>query len=58
MSTYAGMVRALLSFLATDISRRPDRVKPLSKKRLKEARELTKRAKVDDKECLPDDVTL
>ena len=58
MSSYSGMVRAFLSFLATDILRRPDRVKPLSKKRLKQARELTKRTNVADKESLPDEVTL
>jgi antitoxin PrlF len=52
------VVRAFLSFLAADISRRPHRVKPLAKTRIKEGRELTKRTKVDDKESLPDDVTL
>jgi len=52
------MMREFLSFLAADILRRPDRVKPLAETRLKEARELTKDTKVNDKEFLPDDVTL
>jgi hypothetical protein len=33
---------AFLTFLAADISRRPDRLKPLAQTRIKEARELTK----------------
>ena len=49
---------AFLSFLAADISRRPDRLKPLAKTRMKEARELTKGTKVNDNESLPNDVTL
>ena len=49
---------AFLTFVAADISRRPDRLKPLAQTRIKEARELTKGTKVDDNESLPDDVTL
>jgi hypothetical protein len=49
---------AFLSFLAADISRGPDRLKPLAKTRMKEARELTKGTKVNDNESLPNDVTL
>ena len=52
------VMRAFLSFLAADISRQPNHVKPVSQTRLKEARELTKDTKVDDDEGLPDDVTL
>jgi antitoxin PrlF len=52
------VMRAFLSFLAADISRRPDRVRPLAESRIKEARDLTKGTKVDDDESLPDDVTL
>ena len=43
-------MRAFLSFLAADISRRPDRVRPLAEFRIKEARDLTKGTKVDDDE--------
>ena len=52
------IMRAFLSFLAADISQRPERVKPLEQTRIKEARELTKGTKVDDNEPLPNDVTL
>ena len=37
---------AFLSFLAEDISRLPQRVKPLAETRIKKARELTKGTKV------------
>ena len=49
---------AFLSFLDRDILQTPDRVKPLSATRIKEARELTKGVKVRDDEPIPDDVTL
>jgi antitoxin PrlF len=52
------VMRAFLSFLAADISRRPGRVKPLAETRIKEARTLTRRTKVNDNESLPDDITL
>jgi antitoxin PrlF len=52
------IMRAFLSFLAADISRRPHGVKPLAETRIKEARGPTKGTKVDDNESLPDDVTL
>ena len=52
------VMAAFLSFLDRDISQTPDRVKPLSATRIKEARELTKGVKVRDDEPIPDDVTL
>ena len=52
------VVAAFLSFLATDVSRSPGRVKQLSATRVKRARALTKGVKVRDDEALPDDVTL
>ena len=41
-----------------DISRTPERVRPLAETRIKKARELTKGTKVRDDVALPDDVTL
>ena len=52
------VMAAFLSFLAGDISRAPERVKPLAATRIEEARELTNGVKVRDDEALPDDVTL
>ena len=49
---------AFLSFLSADISRTPERVRPLAETRIKKARELTKGTKVQDDVALPDDVTL
>jgi len=52
------VMSAFLSFLSADMSRSPERVKPLGATRIKQARELTKRTKVSDDEILPDDVIL
>lgn len=52
------VMTAFLSFLSADISRAPERVKPLAATRIEEARELTKGVKVRKDEVLPDDVTL
>lgn len=52
------VMAAFLSFLAEDISRLPQRVKPLAETRIKKARELTKGTKVSDDAVLPDDVIL
>ena len=49
---------AFLSFLSADISRAPERVKPLAATRIEEARELTKGVEVRKDEVLPDDVIL
>jgi hypothetical protein len=49
---------AFLSFLAGDISRAPDQIKPLAATRIEEARALTRSVNVRDDEVLPDDVTL
>jgi hypothetical protein len=52
------VMAAFLSFLSADISRTPERVRPLAGTRIKKARELTKGTKVRDDVGLPDDVTL
>ena len=52
------VMAAFLSFLSADISRTPERVRPLVGTRIKKARELTKGTKVRDDVALPDDVTL
>jgi antitoxin PrlF len=52
------VMAAFLSFLAGDISRAPDRIKPLGATRIEEARALTRSVNVRDDEVLPDDVTL
>jgi antitoxin PrlF len=49
---------AFLSFLAGDMSRAPDQIKPLSATRIEEARALTRSVDVRDDEEIPDDVTL
>jgi hypothetical protein len=51
---------AFLSFLSADISRTPERVRPLAETRIKikKARELTKGTKIRDDVALPDDLTL
>ncbi|MET0537809.1 MAG: type II toxin-antitoxin system PrlF family antitoxin [Xanthobacteraceae bacterium] len=52
------VMAAFLSFLSADISRTPERVRPLAETRIKKARELTKGTKVRDDVAFPDDVTL
>jgi antitoxin PrlF len=52
------VMAAFLSFLANEISRAPDQIKPLSATRIEEARDLTRSVKVRDDEVIPDDVTL
>lgn len=52
------VMAAFLSFLDREISRTPERVEPLSKTRIGEARELIEGVEVSDDEPLPDDVTL
>ena len=52
------VMAAFLSFLAGDISRAPDKIKPLSATRIEEARALTRSVEVQDDEDFPDDVTL
>jgi antitoxin PrlF len=52
------VMAAFLSFLAGDISRAPDQIKPLSDTRIEEARALTRSVDVRDDEEIPDDVTL
>jgi antitoxin PrlF len=52
------VMAAFLSFLSADISRTPERVRPLAETRIKKARKLTKGTKVRDDETLPDDGTL
>jgi antitoxin PrlF len=52
------VMAAFLSFLSADISRTPERVRPLVGTRIKKARELTKGTKVRDDVGLPVDVTL
>jgi antitoxin PrlF len=52
------VMAAFLSFLAGDISRSPDQIKPLSATRIEEARALTRDVDVRDDEEIPDDVTL
>lgn len=49
---------AFLAFLEMDMLSHPRRIAPLSKKSLKRAVELTKRANVSDDEEIPDSVTL
>ena len=49
---------AFLAFLEKDMLSHPRRIVPLSKKSLKRAAELTKRAHVSDDEEIPDSVTL
>jgi len=52
------VLAAFLSFLAGDISRAPEHIKPLSATRIEEGRQLTQSVQVRDDEGLPDDVTL
>jgi antitoxin PrlF len=52
------VMAAFLSFLAGDISRAPERIKPLASTRIEEARTLAHSVSVRDDETLPDDVTL
>jgi len=47
-----------LNFLARDIERAPERIKPLAAARIEEARTLTQDVVVSDEESFPDDVTL
>ena len=48
------VMAAFSSYLSADISRAPERVKPLAATRFEEARKLTKGVKVRDDEALPD----
>lgn len=51
------VMAAFLSFLSSDISQTPKRVRRLTASQLKAARKLTRGIKVRDDETLPDDVT-
>jgi antitoxin PrlF len=52
------VMAAFLSFLAGDIARKPGRIKPFAATRIAKARELTEGVTVDDRETLPEDVSL
>jgi antitoxin PrlF len=52
------VMAAFLSFLAEDITRHPEHIKPLAATRIEEARKLAEGVIVDDSDTIPDDVTL
>jgi hypothetical protein len=58
MSHQSETVSKFLNFLARDISHSPERIIPLARTRIEEARSLTRFIDIRDDQLLPEEVTL